>query len=244
LNISAKLQRFVIFAKMEVQELKFGHRRVCLYRLAEGCVPLVYSIDYHENGRLLIDACQQVGVSGFNLVTISGLRWNQELSPWPVETVVSRNDNFAGEAHQWLPMLTDEVVPQVERLLNEPPAWRLLAGYSLAGLFTVWTAHQTDLFTRILSASGSMWYPGWLEYAREHHLMAPVRGVYLSVGEQESTSRNAVLQTVGERTQALAQLLAERGVNVKFELNPGNHFKNPPLRVAKGIKWLMELPDI
>jgi hypothetical protein len=28
-------------------------------------------------------------------------------------------------------------------------------------------------------------------------------------------------------------------VNVKFELNPGNHFKNPPLRVAKGIKWLL-----
>ena len=67
-----------------------------------------------------------------------------------------------------------------------------------------------------------------------------LQGAYLSVGEQESTSRNAVLQTVGERTQAIAALLAGRGVPTKFELNPGNHFKNPPLRVVKGIKWLLD----
>ena len=225
---------------MEVQELHFGHRRVCLYRLVEGAAPLVYSIDYHENGHLLLDACKQVGCSGFNLVTISGLHWNQELSPWPVGTVVSKDDRFTGGAPELLPMLTDDIVPQVERLLNAPPTWRCLAGYSLAGLFAVWTAFQTDLFTRILSASGSMWYPGWLEYARERQFAGLVRGVYLSVGEQESTSRNAVLQTVGVRTEAIATMLAERGLNVKFELNPGNHFKNPPLRVVKGIHWLLQ----
>ena len=199
---------------MKIQELHFGHRRVCLYKLVNDSVPLVYSIDYHENGQLLLEACKQVGCSGFNLVTISGLHWNQELSPWPVETVVSK-----------------------------APLWRMLAGYSLAGLFAVWTAFHSDLFTRILSASGSMWYPGWLEYAREHRFAAPVQGVYLSVGDKESTSRNAVLQTVGERTRAMADLMTSRGIPSKFELNPGNHFKNPPLRVAKGIKWLLQLDD-
>ncbi|MBQ6167789.1 MAG: hypothetical protein IJK41_10230 [Muribaculaceae bacterium] len=224
---------------MDVQELQFGHRRVCLYRLTDATAPLVYSIDYHENGQLLIDAARQIGCDGFNLVTISSLHWNQELSPWPVETVVSRDDRFTGGAPQLLPLLTDDIVPQVERMLDGAPQWRCLAGYSLGGLFAMWTAFHSDLFTRILSASGSMWYPGWLEYAREHEPMANLQGVYLSVGEQESTSRNAVLQTVGERTQALAALLTERGVNATFELNPGNHFKNPPLRVVKGIKWLL-----
>ena len=225
---------------MEMQELAFGHRRVCLYKLVEDSVPLVYSIDYHENGQLLLEACRLVGCSGFNLVTISGLHWNQELSPWPVETVVSRDDRFEGQADQWLPVLTGEVVPQVEHLLDAPPAWRCLAGYSLAGLFAVWTAFQTDLFTRILSASGSMWYPGWLEFARDHELTVPLQGIYLSVGDKESTSRNAVLQTVGERTRQIADLMASRGITATFELNPGNHFKNPPLRVVKGIKWLLE----
>ena len=226
---------------MEVKELQFGHRRVCVYHLAQGSVPLVYSIDYHENGQLLLDACQQMDCNGFNLVTISGLHWNQELSPWPIETVVSRDDRFTGGAPELLPLLTGEVVPQVERLLDAPPTWRCLAGYSLGGLFAVWTAFQTDLFTRILSASGSMWFPGWLEYAYEHQLAAPLQGIYLSVGDKESTSRNAVLQTVGERTQALAQLMADRGIPATFQLNPGNHFKNPPLRVVKGIKWLLQL---
>ena len=212
---------------------------MCLYQLVDGSAPLVYSIDYHENGQLLLDACRQVDCSGFNLVTISGLHWNQELSPWPIESVVSKDDKFTGEASDWLALFTGEVVAQVEQLLDAPPSWRLLAGYSMAGLFAVWTAFQTDLFTRILSASGSMWYPNWLEYAREHKLATPLQGVYLSVGEQESTSRNAVLQTVGARTQAMADVLAERGVPTKFELNPGNHFKNPPLRVAKGLKWLL-----
>ena len=225
---------------MEKKELKFGHRKVCLYHLVQGAAPLVYSIDYHENGQLLLDACRQVGCSGFNLVTISGLHWNQELSPWAVETVVSKDDRFTGGAPELLPLLTDEIVPQVEQLLDMAPRWRCLAGYSLGGLFAVWTAFQTDVFSRILSASGSMWYPGWLEYAREHQLAGALQGAYLSVGEQESTSRNAVLQTVGERTQAMAALLAERGTAATFELNPGNHFKNPPLRVVKGIKWLLE----
>ena len=220
--------------------MQFGHRRVCLYPLVKGTAPLVYSIDYHENGQLLLEACKQVGCEGFNLVTISGLHWNQELSPWPVETVVSRDDRFTGGAPELLPFLTSDIVPQVERLLDAPPSWRCLAGYSLAGLFALWSSFHTDLFTRILSASGSMWYPGWLEYAREHELAVPLQGAYLSVGEQESTSRNAVLQTVGERTQAIADLLTEQGYPTKFELNPGNHFKNPPLRVVKGIKWLLE----
>ena len=152
----AKVRIFCNFVPMEVQELQFGHRRVCLYRLVEGAAPLIYSIDYHENGQLLIAACREVGCSGFNLVTISGLHWNQELSPWPVETVISKNDNFAGGAPEWLQLLTCEVVPQVEALLDAAPSWRMLAGYSMAGLFAVWTAFQTDLFTRILSASGSL----------------------------------------------------------------------------------------
>ncbi len=229
---------------MDVRELTFEHRRVCLYHLVKGSAPLVYSVDYHENGQLLLAAAQQLGIDGrFNLVTISGLHWNQELSPWPIESVVSKDDRFTGGADGLLTLLTDEIVPQVERLLDEPPTWRCLAGYSMGGLFAVYSSHRSALFSRILSASGSMWYPGWLEYAREHDFAGPVSGVYLSVGDKESTSRNSVLQTVGERTRQVAELYATRGVAAKFELNPGNHFKNPPLRVVKGIKWLLESCD-
>ena len=220
--------------------MTYGHRRVCLYHLVQGVAPLVYSVDYHENGQLLLAAADQLGIGGFNLVTISGLHWNQELSPWPIETVVSKDDRFTGGADELLSLLTSSIVPEVERLVGVPPSWRCLAGYSMGGLFAAYSAFCTDLFSRIVSASGSMWYPGWLEYVDVHQFKGSVEGFYLSVGEQESTSRNAVLQTVGERTKAVATLLTERGIRTKFELNPGNHFKNPPLRVVKGIKWLFD----
>ena len=137
MTATAKLQIFCKFAAMETQDLHFGHRLVRLYRLAEGAAPLFYSIDYHENGQLLLSAAQQLAVDGFNLVTISGLHWNQELSPWPIPTVISKDDRFTGEADQWLRVLIDDVVPQVEQLLDTPPVWRCLAGYSMAGLFAV-----------------------------------------------------------------------------------------------------------
>ncbi len=223
-----------------VQEIRFGDRRVCLYRMHEGSIPLVYSIDYHENGELILNACSSIGCAPFNLVTISGLQWNGELSPWPAGTVVSSHDGFTGGADEFLDLLTGDIVPSAERMLDAPPAWRCLTGYSLAGLFALYAAHKTPLFTRILSASGSMWYPRLTEWAQERAFASTVQGLYMSVGDKESTSRNAVLHTVGERTEGLAMMYAQRGINVKFELNPGNHFKNPPLRVAKGIKWLLE----
>ena len=189
---------------------------------------------------MLLTAAKQLGIGGVNLVTISGLQWNQELSPWPIETVVSKDDRFTGGADQFLAVLTTDIVSQVEALLDETPAWRGVAGYSMGGLFAAYCGLHSTLFTRILSASGSMWYPGWLEYIAGHEFAGHVAGVYLSVGDKESASRNAVLQTVGERTRQVADIIASREVQVKFELNPGNHFKNPPLRVMKGVKWLLE----
>ena len=47
---------------MEIQKLHFGHRQVCLYHLVQGAAPLVYSIDYHENGQLLLK-CRALGLT-------------------------------------------------------------------------------------------------------------------------------------------------------------------------------------
>ena len=209
--------------------------------VGRGSAPLVYSIDYHENGQLLLEACRQVDCSGFNLVTISGLHWNQELSPWPIETVVSKDDKFTGEARGWLTLFTGEVVPQVERPLDAPPSWRQLAGYSMAGLFgPVWTAFQTDLFSRILSASGSMWYPSWLEYAQKQELASELAGSLFLEGRQGEHLAQCRAADSGRTHLGHGRPDGLRGIPSKFELNPGNHFKNPPLRVAKGLKWLLQ----
>ena len=51
---------------------------------------------------------------------------------------------------------------------------------------------------------------------------------------------NAVLKTVQENTEAILQHYQELGVDVRWELNPGNHFRDVAMRSEKGIKAILE----
>lgn len=51
---------------------------------------------------------------------------------------------------------------------------------------------------------------------------------------------NTVLKTVQENTEAILQHHQELGVDVRWELNPGNHFRDVAMRSAKGIKAILE----
>ena len=51
---------------------------------------------------------------------------------------------------------------------------------------------------------------------------------------------NTVLKTVQENTEAIVRHYQEVGVDVRWELNPGNHFRDVAMRSAKGIKAILE----
>ena len=51
---------------------------------------------------------------------------------------------------------------------------------------------------------------------------------------------NTVLKTVQENTEAILQHYQELGVDVRWELNPGNHFRDVAMRSVKGIKAILE----
>lgn len=52
-----------------------------------------------------------------------------------------------------------------EKVIGGVPRWRGIAGYSLTGLFALYYAiYQTDLFSRVGSISGTLWFPGMKEY--------------------------------------------------------------------------------
>ncbi len=71
----------------------------------------------------------------------------------------------------------------------------LLGGYSLAGLFSLWTAYQTDRFEGIVAASPSVWFPQWIEYAADNKPLT--NAIYLSLGDKEEKARNQVMAQVG-----------------------------------------------
>lgn len=159
--------------------------------------------------------------------------WNKDLPPWKAEQI--RGDEpFGCGAPDTLEFMREHLIPEV---CDGRAPEIFLGGYSLAGLFALWAAHQTDLFAGVAAASPSVWYPGFPDFMREHEIKAS--RVYLSLGTKEEKTRHPVMKTVGDNLRELHAMLEEKpGCEVILEMNPGNHFKEPDLRMAKGFAWL------
>ena len=115
------------------------------------------------------------------------------------------------------------------------PPRTCIAGYSLAGLFALYAMYRCDAFDRAASISGSLWYPHFREFAAEHEMPRRPDRIYLSLGDKEKKTRHPLLKTVQDNTEALAKHYRQLGIEVTFELNPGNHFEAVDFRSAKGI---------
>jgi len=161
----------------------------------------------------------------FTLIAFSISDWNVELSPWKAPAVFGRED-FGDGAARTLCYVLDELVPRFKGNRY------CLGGYSLAGLFALWSGYQTDVFSSIAGASPSVWFSQWIEFAESHQMKA--NRVYLSLGEKELKTKNPVMARVGECINRMYDLLDCEKV---LEWNEGNHFKDNALRTAKGLAW-------
>ena len=117
--------------------------------------------------------------------------------------------------------------------------WRGLAGYSLAGLFAVYSLYRADCFSRIASMSGSLWFPDFKEYVFSHEMKRIPEHLYLSLGDRECQTRNRYLKNVQINTEEINTFFMQKGIDTVFQLNPGNHFKNAVQRTAAGIAWML-----
>ena len=150
-----------------------------------------------------------------------------------------RVDGLDGGADDYLRLLVEEIIQEAEKELLGPPAWRGIAGYSLAGLFALYAIYQTDVFSRVGCMSGSLWFPGFKEYIFSHEPKRRPDCIYFSLGEKEAKTRNPVLKTVQEKTEEIQTFYQNKGIDTVFQLNPGNHFAQGIERTAAGIQWLL-----
>ena len=200
--------------------------------------PLIVLNTYGNEGCAVWSECQNIGCPPFALAAVSNLNWNADMSPWENPPIYKKDDDFTGGADAYLSLLTTKIIPAVCNEISPitKPEYIGLAGYSLAGLFAIYSAYKTSVFSRIASASGSLWFPHFIEYARSNDFARKIDCVYLSLGDAESKTRNPILKTVQENTQSLYSFLTEKHVAVKYELNSGNHFNDAVGRMARGIK--------
>ena len=221
--------------------------------------PVVYLLgDMADNSPVQVP----VGVS---LVHIGVDLWEENFSPWCAPRVFAKGPNFGDGAQKTLDTLVNQVIPWTESELTEPPAYRVLVGYSLAGLFSLWAGvtqagvsrsgapqqvargcqpdnAPTPTFQRIGAVSGSFWFPGLLDYV-DQQLRGGVVGLthaYLSLGDREARTPNPQIMHVRENAELLASRLESAGITSMFELNRGNHFQNVEGRMQKALDWLVK----
>lgn len=226
-----------------IYEFKIENKiiKICCNKTDERMNPVVILNNYNDDGEKIFNKCNEIGCKNFILVCISNLNWNNELTPWKSSSINKNGTDFLGKADEYLKILLEEIIPKVEdfveKNLEKKIEYYVIAGYSLAGLFAIYSAYKTDLFTKIISCSGSFWYPNFVEFIENNIISSNIKQVYLSLGNKESKTNNKVLQTVEENTLKIGKILNEKEIKILYEQNEGNHFQNPELRIAKGIKW-------
>lgn len=170
-----------------------------------------------------------------DIVLIENTDWNAELSPWQAEKVFRGGSDFSGGGPEYLRVLSSTIIPQAEKVLGHDLDRRGIGGYSLAGLFALWSACETDLFSYAAVMSGSLWFDGFVDYIREHGPSGSLNKVFFSLGEREKNSKNERMRRVETATEDVVSLLKGNGIDVSFTLNPGGHFNDIMSRIIAGI---------
>ena len=78
------------------------------------------------------------------------------------------------------------------------------------------------------------------EFVKENNFSSDINKIYFSLRNRESKVKNQILSTVEKNTVELEKLYNSRGIQTVYEENQGNHFQDADLRMAKGIKWILE----
>jgi predicted alpha/beta superfamily hydrolase len=220
-------------------ELCISGRTVTVYPAAEPQKPVIYLNTFGREGDEVYGLLKASGCPDFTLAAVSVIDWNHDMAPWDIPPISKDDTPCTGGADDYLRLLTGKIVPAAEALVPGGVSWRALTGYSLAGLFAVYSIYRTALFSRIASMSGSMWFPDFQEYVRSNEMKILPEHMYFSLGDRESLTKNPYLRTVQERTENIAAFFSRQGADTVFQSNPGNHYQNAAARTAAGIGWLL-----
>ena len=200
---------------------------------------LIQMIGNHETSSLESEVRYITELSAnedFCLAAIKVDNWNDELSPWKAPAAFG-DGVFGGNAEKTLKELIKIINTEVLQGRDISEVTLYIGGYSLSGLFALWSVYLTDIFSGIAAVSASVWFPGFYDYISDN--VINTKSVYLSLGKKEEKTRNKVMSNVGNIMRDFYSLLSTQ-VHSILEWNDGNHFNEPDLRMAKGFSWLLK----
>ena len=177
----------------------------------------------------------------FSLAAFKIDDWNSELTPWEMPLLRGKG-NFGNEAGKTLDFIKEKLIPSLAEFINiqEKNVKYILGGYSLAGLFSLWSVYQEDIFAGIAGVSPSVWYKDWMKFVKNNEILA--KNVYLSLGNLEEKTKHQILSKIGDNIREYIEIL-ENSENVEkciLDWNEGNHFRDSDIRMGKGFVWILE----
>ncbi len=222
------------------EKVWIGSRPCRIWRRGKPAFLLIQPIDARDGDETdrVAERIAKTAEFSFLLAAFETENWNRDLSPWPSPPAFGK-DPFGGGAEQTLSYVRTSLIPELRARYCLPENVALiLGGYSLAGLFALWSVWQTTDFDAAAVASPSVWFPGWIEQAEAS--VPHARAVYLSLGDREERTRNPVMSTVGDCIRRMEKTLMDQPVaDCILEWNEGNHFRDPDRRTARAFQWCM-----
>ena len=174
----------------------------------------------------------------FSLIAFKIEDWNSELSPWEAPPAFGKK-SFGSGAKDTLEFIESRLIPTAKDKYNLGDEIKfILGGYSLAGLFSLWSAYKSNTFSGIAAASPSVWFNDWEEFMKNNTPLSNT--IYLSLGDAEEKTKNKVMSAVGENIRKQEELLKNNNINTILEWNKGGHFSDSDIRVAKAFVWCIE----
>lgn len=223
-----------------MKELIAEGKHIYIHGDQKAPAPLVITNTFQGDEKNVYDLLCAMTDKRVNLAVISDINWDDEMSPWECPPLSKNDSPCTGGADKYIHKLTGGIIPAIKSELFAEPDYIAIAGYSLAGLFAIYALYNSDIFSRAVSASGSMWFPDFIEYTRKNKFCKKPDKVYFSLGDKEAHTRHALLSRVEDKTREIYQYYKECNIDTVFDLNPGNHFKDADIRLAKGIAWILE----
>lgn len=178
---------------------------------------------------------------GISIVIISGIDWDNDLTPWPAPGVPKGSPDFGGRGSLFFSKLTLTVIPNIEKRFNciiNPE--RTLVGVSLSGLFTLWQWPQSEFFYNIATLSGSFWYHGFEQWIYSHSFSGKRGRCFMLLGEDEPRSRNQLFSAVGKCTDEIVGYIRRHGVDITYRTVPGNHYQYPIERLDMAMSAIYQ----
>lgn len=195
---------------------------------------------FGDSGKILYESVKQSTGVAFSFYELTVADWDSYLTPWKSDGIM-KGRGFEGKAKDLLDSIKNQVIP----VIKESSEMNIYcAGYSLAGLFSLWSLYESDIFDGAACCSGSLWYPGWLEFAGNNKLKRKCE-VYLSLGEKEKNTKNPIMRDIESNMKQQYELLKQSDIveRLHIDWHEGGHFDNTDRRMEMGIEWLMNLGD-